>query len=366
MTPAEIFSLLFYIAIFLLSATLLYLGKSYHKKYLLVLALMLPISLAGFRYQVGTDWAAYHQFYQEVGEEAPSEVVRQIRDRESEPLMIVLGRSVALIGTGSWVIFYFYAIITIGFMYLVIKDDKNSALLYALFLVMVFPSSFNTMRQMAAMSVMTLLLVLAFRPPNLSRAKSVALKLALALLAVNLHYASLALLPVLLVPHLVKRLGWRKLSLVLIIILIATVSLAPLGIEGLARSGLLSKKHFGALMDHAGSMMNYHFWIYLIGAGVAGALAGWKKNRQMALLIPIMLVASVYAALGFYSGYLGRIADFFWPIAIYMGWNTLKILPMRPKTQVATALVVAVVYFVLVYGWMGTNEILPYRMIFYY
>ena len=386
-------SIFVYLAVFALSILLFYFGEKKHNKLLTILAFVPPILLATFRYQVGTDWIAYNQFYEEVGIEDKAEFWRQIVERESEPFMMFLGLLVHHLHIGSWPIFFVYSSITLIFMYLAFRKlaPKYSWLMFGVFLFMAFPDSFNIMRQMSAMSVlMYLYAYLATKRPvdtkssrdtasvrpvvtgerrlvlgrNLrnGRAMTCVTVVFLLVLAVNLHYATLALLPVLLIPYLSRKFDEKKLSYILALLLIIALLLFPLLIQFLATSGILSAKHYETLTNDFGSFYNFNFLICV----VLGAFSFFyfRKKPTANHLTPLILLGANYSALGFYSSYLGRLADFFWPFAILLTWQILDTFKLSNRVKITLTLAASIIYFFLAYVIMGTDEILPYGFIF--
>ena len=70
-----------------------------------------------------------------------------------------------------------------------------------------------------------------------------------------------------------------------------------------------------------------------------------------------------YSAVGFYSGYLGRLADFFWPFAIFMLWQLLSETEEKPLVKITIMYIIAIAYFILAFVIMGTNQLIPYDII---
>lgn len=355
-------SILLYFAIFGISILLLFLGEKKKNKLLVILALLLPITLASIRSQVGTDWIAYNQFYEEVAQEDSKEFWRQIVEHETEPMMMFIGWITSTTKSGSWVIFFVYSAITLLFMYLAIRKlvPKNSWLLFGVFLFTAFPDSFNTMRQMAAMSVLAYMFSLLVDCWPRTKREMIILILLL-ILAINLHYATIALLPILFIPWLSRKIGEKKISYILAILLIFSLSLFPLLIQLLANSGLLSPKHYETLTNDFGSFYNFNFLICIV---IGTFSFFYFKKGGNNIFTPLMLLGANYAALGFYSRYLGRLADFFWPFATILAWKILDTFKISSKAKIVVTCSAAAVYFILAYVIMGTSEVIPYGTIF--
>ena len=76
-----------------------------------------------------------------------------------------------------------------------------------------------------------------------------------------------------------------------------------------------------------------------------------------------MLVGTIYSAVGFYSGYVGRLANFFWVFIVIAITKLVLKLCEKPKNQAALVLGLGVLYFVIYYAVIGLNAIIPYSFV---
>ncbi len=315
--------------------------------------------LAGFRFSAGTDSMTYRNFYREVGTETMAKTVKRITDGEMEPTIVVLARAGNAMHLDASFMFIFFAGVTlIAFYYTSRNFSKNNYwLYYSLILFMVFPDSLNIMRQVAAISLQALALSNIMRKPKWSGI------VLLSLFSVSLHYSSVLLLPVLFVPAIVKHIHGRSLVLIMTLLLAIFLLAFPLMIDFASSIGILSKKHLLTLLTTGGSLVNIKFIGALFLAIIY--LLNYRRERDKIdkTLGVLMLVGTIYSAVGFYSGYVGRLANFFWVFIVIAGTKLILKLCEKPKNQAAIVLGLGVVYFVIYYAIIGLNEIVPYSFV---
>ena len=161
MTLTNSASIVFYLLFFTLLILFSYLGFYKKNKVCVVLAILLPVLVASFRFNVGTDYAAYYEMYNQVSNESYGEVMSRLKTGASEPLILLLISLCGNVLFGHWLFFAAFAFITSLFLYLSFNkfDKKKSWLLYSGAMLILFPLSFNAMRQIAAISVITYVLM---------------------------------------------------------------------------------------------------------------------------------------------------------------------------------------------------------------
>ena len=76
----------------------------------------------------------------------------------------------------------------------------------------------------------------------------------------------------------------------------------------------------------------------------------------------MMSCAVFYAGLGLFSAYIGRMADFFWPINIITLWLIIDRLKDKPQTKMVIFLIIPILYFIASYIIMGNSQIIPYQV----
>ena len=141
MTLTNSASIVFYLLFFTLLILFSYLGFYKKNKICAVLAILLPVLVAGFRFNVGTDYAAYYEMYNQVSNESYDEVMSRLKTGASEPLILLLISLCGNVLFGHWLFFATFAFITSLFLYLSFKkfDEKKSWLLYSGAMLIIFP-----------------------------------------------------------------------------------------------------------------------------------------------------------------------------------------------------------------------------------
>ena len=360
-------SVLIYFLVFTLSAVLIYLGGKKKLKTLTILGLLIVVLFSAFRLNAGTDTATYRTFYEQVSTSTVQRSIERLESGEMEPFIILTAMFGGFIGVDAWFMFGIFALITVFFLYKTSQklDKKYYWILYGACLLMVYPNSFNTMRQVAAMSVLSYLLSAIIRSIIDKRRVGAVKTILLSLFAVSLHYSSLALLPILLIPYITKKFGYHKTFYLMGFLAIFIITLYKPALQVLSSAGILSPKHFATFINTEGSFLNFNFLICsLLTLVSAFHYKNHRNNNHLNKHNLIILMAGVaYSAIGFYSGYLGRLADFFWPFAILMLWQLITESKETPLKKVAIMYVIAIAYFILAFVIMGTNQLIPYDII---
>jgi len=355
-------SVVLYLAVFSAAISFAYLGHKKNNKTFCALAIILPVLLAGFRYSAGTDALTYRSFYEQIGNESGETTLLRLTTGGMEPFIIGVAYIGNLLNLSPAFLFIVFAAITLIFMYgAAYKYDKKHAwLYYSVLLLIVFPESFNMMRQVAAISVQAFTLLWLYQLRNEKKHIPWTGIIALLLFSISIHYSSLLLLPVMLLPFISGKNHWRSIGIVLAMIAAVCALAFPVVIQTAVSFKLVPEKHIDTLLGYDGSLINVKFVCATILAGVL--LANYHrrkqlKDRQMAFL---MLIGMTFAAVGFYSGYLGRLAMFFWIFILLIGADLLRQLCEKDRTRSTICLLVAVGYFVLYFCVLGFNAIMPY------
>lgn len=355
-------SVLLYLAVFISAAVFAYLGQKKNRKFFCILAILLPALLAGFRYSAGTDSLTYRSLYEQVGTESPEMHAWRVTDGGLEPFVVYVSALGNYLQLPPSFLFFTFAIITTGFLYAVTRTfSRNRAwLFYGMLMLIVFPESFNMMRQLAANSVQAFCLAHILKSQRYNiRAKVVPILLLLAF-SMTLHYSSILILPVFLLPIIIKYVRGRTLALLLCLFICGCVLAFPALLDFVISLGILTERHYETFMEMPGSIINIKFFAAAILAAIM--LANYhrrelKFDKQYSLLL---LLGTAYAAVGFYSGYLGRLAVFFWIFIVMIGGEMLCQLFKKDRHRFAVCSAVAIVYFLVYFCVLGFEAIIPY------
>ena len=354
-----------YLAVFSLATTFAFLGEKKNRRTYIILAFLLPALLATFRYSAGTDSMTYRSLYSEVGAESTNTSIQRVTSGMLEPFVVIISYIGNTLHLPAEFMFFAFAIITASFLFFATRllSDKHAWLIYGMLLFIVFPESLNMMRQLAANSVQVFTLAYIFKRQNEHHRTRVISATLLLLFSISLHYSSLLLLPVFVMPFIIKHIRGRTLSLLLCLLNIAFVAAFPFLLDFVVKLGILSPRHYATLMELEGSIVNIKFVASAILAAIL--IANYLRRRkntdkQYALL---MLLGVAYSAIGFYSGYIGRLAIFFWILIIpYLGKMICQLFE-KESHRVLVCSVVAISYFLLYFCVLGFNAIIPYDFI---
>jgi hypothetical protein len=358
-------SIALYLAVFLAAGALAYFGEK--KKIItpIILALLLPALLAGLRFTTGTDSITYRAFYNEIGAESFEASMSRINDGSMEPFIVFLARIGNALHLDASFIFIIFGIITTLFFYLTARtiSRKSAWLYYGMLLVIVFPESFNIMRQLAAVAVQAYALSHIYERRRNSLKPSLLLVILLSAFSLSLHYSSILILPVLFLPLAIRYIRGRSLYFVLAVLAIACVCAFPAMLSFVTEIGLLSPKHYATFMETPGSIINVKFFAASILTIVYAINYHRSKLRRDKFLSFLMLIGTVYSAIGFYSGYVGRMANFFWVFIVIAAVDLLGQLSEKKYSRVILSILLGVLYFVGYYAVLGLGEIIPYSFI---
>lgn len=357
-------SVVLYLTVFVTAMVFAYLGEKTKKKTFCILAVLLPVLLAGFRYTTGTDSQAYRVLYNEIGSESFPITLGRVLGGGIEPFVV----GVSFIGNALQMppcfLFIAFAAITAGFLYLTTKiiSVKHAWLVYGALLFMVFPESFNAMRQVAAVSVQAFALAFIFNEHQNGRRARIVPMLLLLAFSVTLHYSSLLLLPVFVLPTIVKHVRGYTLAMLLCVLIAGCVLAFPKLLDIVVSLHIMSERHYTAFMEMPGSLINIKFFAAAVAAVVLIANY-FRRNKQIDKQYSLLMLLGVaYAAIGFYSGYFGRLALFFWIFVIMFAIKLICQLFEKENHRVAVCSVAVILYFVVYFCVFGLNAIMPYSL----
>lgn len=145
-------SLALYILCILGSTLLLYIGIKYRILLLRAIALIIPIIVSGLRIDVGTDYQSYVRMYSSLSN---VDIGSYLSNITIEPLFYGLIKISSVINSDPVTLFILSAVLTIGTLYMGMcrLQLRHPALFYLLYLVIIFPITFNAMRQGIAVSI---------------------------------------------------------------------------------------------------------------------------------------------------------------------------------------------------------------------
>ena len=309
-------SAVIYLATFLTAGACAYFGIKYKKVTLKFLAILLPLILATFRYSTGTDTLTYRQFYLDIGNESFAASWSRVLLGAMEPVIVLIAKLGNALHLGPSFMFGVFAFITLIFLYATAKNFTKSRV-WIFYTAMLF----------------------------------------FILFAATLHYSSLLLIPVLFLPILTRKVPTRSLILVLSVLAAVCALAYPYLLAIISEIGIISEKHLATFAATDGAIINVKFILSLVMAIVF--LINYRRTgvlRDKNLGI-ILLGGTVYSSVGFYSGYLGRLAILFWVFIIVaiveMIWQIFE----KDRHRICAVLGASAVYFILYYSVLGFGAI---------
>ena len=160
--------MIFYISIFLASAVLMRIGQKRKNRLFLLISLLIPILASGLRYNVGTDFKNYENIYNGI---VPNLDLKGYMTYGPTELGIYFISNIGIaLNFDSWFMFTAFSALTILPVYYGIKNFnlKHPSTAYLLYLLVIFPVSFNAVRQLAAMSMVFLSVSLLYKRKNIA------------------------------------------------------------------------------------------------------------------------------------------------------------------------------------------------------
>jgi len=357
-------SVVLYVAVFLLSAYCARIAQTKKLRTFHIIALLLPILLAGLRLHAGTDTDTYRLFYSKVGNESFPASMSRIGAGTMEPIIVLLARFGNLLHLDASFVFLIFSAITIIALYFTTRNlsKEHAWLYYGMLLFLCFPEGLNIMRQIAAVSVQALALSYIIKRTHENKSVNIFAVIMLVLLSVGLHYSSILLIPALFLPLFVKHIRGRTLFvLMLIVVALCLFAFSPL-LKLIGELGILPQKHLDTFLATPGSIINIKFFASTILTGVFFANYFRRRDKKDKEYGFLMMFGMIYSGLGFYSGYFGRMSTFFWVFIIIAVVNLINQLFKQERDKLIVNSLIAVSYFVLYFAVFGFDEIIPYSI----
>lgn len=357
-------SLLFYLICFSLSALLMYYGNKRNSKFVIGLSLGIPILIGGLRYGVGTDYPSYVAMYNDLSNLSFADFFSNIFSQIEVGFFILIKLSEFI--TGNYVfLFASSSLLTIIFFYLGLKRYavKYPALVYLLFLLIIFPVTFNAVRQGVAMSI-------CFYALSFVMKRDFRRYFIWIVVASLFHTTSLLLLPVYLLNGIIKKSSRNydiKFYIKLGVIFLSMYLLLPFLFNLIVSNNLFDR--YDKYIILKGSVDKYAFYIKLIIVTTILLFSKKifaKKDRQTYYFFLLFTVLDlVFSTLGFSSTFIARIGWYFSFFNLILLTYLINIFSDKlGKTTVYFILIMyGLTYFFLFYFILGQSQIIPYVMI---
>lgn len=363
-------SLFFYLFTFAVATVFIYLGNS--KKYsarlsvvFVATGLIVPAALSGFRYGLGLDYSVYLNIYDNILNRLIADIFYSANG--IEVLFGLLSLASKTLFNNPIPLFMTYSLMTVGFFYLGIKklQVKYPWLLYFLFLLIVFPLSFNIMKQALSMSIVFFALSCAM---NGEVRKSVLLTL----IAMLSHMSAIVALPFIFVASI-----WRsslskdrftrlfiKYTVFLIALGVVFYLVTPLMLD----SGVVDKYSDlygsgGYYADSEASPIRILLKLLVIGLILMFYRHFHRKTDQFNLLFLFALSELLLLIIGLGSAPISRIALYLLPFALVIlsSFPGLFSRGTSERLAILSMILFGIIYFVALYYVKGGSGIFPYN-----
>lgn len=357
-------SLLFYLATFLMSATLVSIGLRKKISFLTWIGLIMPAVISGLRYEVGTDYQTYISIYDTL---ASSNLVDYLSNNVHSIELGFFGiiKFAYFMHLGTPLMLGTASLLTLVFTLKGLKrlQLKRIGLVYFSYLVIMFPFTFNGVRQGIAISILFFAFTYALE-------RRLFLYILWTLFAALFHLSALFMLPLYLVPKYVK-------PRALIGAIEALIKIAPLALVLVASmtiilsgSQILTLPAFQKYTEYfttdSGTGMGQYFVTclsFLLAASLSRKLV--KQESRVGVFLALSLLSVIIATLGLTSHAIYRMSLYLSIYSVIIMSTYPDIFSDRLGKRVATVFVVVypILYFLITYGLYNTGEVVPYRLI---
>lgn len=350
-------SLMLYLLVFALSSLLIHFGSKRKSKLLIVIAILIPALLAGFRDQVGTDFQAYVWMYQDLSAISLSDFFQNYSSQIEIGVYALANISSFL--TGNYLLFFLLlSFSTLLFFYLGLKrfNVPHIGLAFFLFLVISFPSSFNIARQLLAISII-------FYASSYILERRLWKYILWVGVAALFHKTAILFIPVYLIGKLIRKdTVLRGTQLLAMVFILAILCLSVPAIVDVASSFSMFEKYIK--YQASDSAKGY---VLLVKSAIIGIFLLFYRHlkhiRYFALFFVFSLLELVISIAALNSIDISRMALYFSVFVPVLLTYVVDIFGDRVGKHVATSLTIiyGILYFITFYYLLGSSDIFPYN-----
>lgn len=345
-------SLLFYLSAFAVATIFYYKGNRGNKRVYTATALAIPILISGFRYGVGGDFYTYLGTYNTY---ATLSIVDFYEYNGIKQIGYYLFNKLSFVLFDSHtVLFTAFACFTVVFFHKAIRkmNVKNPALLYFMFLLMVYPTSFNIMKQCLAISIC----VYAFQYFFSGNMKKY---IGWIIVAFFFHSSAIILL---LLCFVRKFFFIKKFTNLLITFAVGLFSTRWM-FYVIENVNFLNK-YMTYEDGYSGSINNYSFYLnafVFVALLIFGRQLILKNENMVAFhFLTLSIVASI---LGFQSPFIARIGYYFSAFEVILLVNLTETFKEKDSEIIACVGIIAyaLASFIITYYILGQSSVIPYQ-----
>lgn len=367
----SLLDLTLYLSVFALSATLLVIARKTKYRTLSILALLLPILLAGLRFAVGIDYESYATISKTLSEMPLLTFFSSAASNVYEPTMFLFSRISAFFGDNNIIFFTIYSALTIIPIYLAARkiNPKYAWLVLLFFLLLFFAPSLNTIRQYAAIAI-TFFATVSLVYDNKTPKRKLLEFLALILLASLLHTSAICAITLPIIYLISQKFANKTLIqniLYYSLFVIASFFIAQFLITNIADIPILNKYAYAlAWQDEIGPVPNLFAKLIPIIIGAVFFKQLIQKDRRNSFYFALTFIALATSLFGYIVPYGYRLSDYFNIFQILLFTNIISSTkePLDRKVYIALFIIYGVAYFTYSAFLNNSYGIFPYQFIF--
>jgi len=345
-------SIFFYLFIYTLSSLLMLFYQRKDREIILLLSILVPSILAGFRYDVGTDYIEYLWFFLDLNDYSLIQTITM--NSSLEIGFRILSKLLLIITSNTRIIFGILAFLT-SFIYIKgyknLFGKENIAIFYFVFLLTTFTGNLNVIRQGLAMSICFYGVYFLYKNDILKY-------VVLILIASTIHTSSLLALSLLLlkIPQLIDYIKKHAFLFLLLIVIILLSSFIILqGSLNIYYEKFLS--YFNARVPGGEFSNTLDLLIIII---ILLHIPQFRDGQQYSFLLKIIPFYLITILLGYQSVVFLRFKTLFvWVPKVML----VKFNKIYKETYLINFAIVTfyILFFILSYGVLGHSDIVPFK-----
>lgn len=324
-----------------------------------------PTLLAGLRYDVGTDYLAYLDMYNNIKVFNPIDFWSQyVEIYQVEPLFYLLCRTIYLIYDNEVVFFAICELLIVVFLFEGIKNFKGSQdmlLSFMIFLFSFFPLTLNIIRQAIAIAIVFFAFSLFFK-------KKYVLSFLAITFAAGFHSTAVVFYTIFLFVKF-KNQQWNRLkdSIYFFMILFTPIILKIL-ISIVSKIPLFDLYFTRYQLDFNNGGIG--FLINILPVLVPCTYYGIKSNifkNEILSVFEIYLLQIPLSYLGYYVGWASRLASYTSILEIILIPYILRAIKNKKEKRIVKIYFVIYyfIYFVVYFCLLGHSQIFPYKFLWW-
>ena len=369
---ANLADIIFYLAIFAVSAGLIYIGNKHQRRAVTALGLLVPIVYAAVRLNVGVDYVNYTNIANELSQVTLSEFLNSGYSIIYEHSIYYIVQFARLFPFWEVIFFGFYATITILPFYFGVRkiNPKYTWLAILFYLLMFFAPSLNGMRQFAAISIIFYATISYIYSQKAQLAK-IFYFLAMIFIATFLHSSAVCGIIILPLIWMAKMLTKKPAGRILFYSLLAMGGLLLLElfvVQNAEHIPLISRyAHYLAWDKDGAPIPNLIPRLFPLFVGGWMLLKEKARNPRVIAYYALLVLALVLTFLGFLVPYGYRMSDYFliFQIPLFieavMGAKTTG----QQRVYLKIFIAYAIVYFLYSSALNNSHLLFPYQFIFW-